>query len=473
MLGAGKNRLLTMKSSAILEALLGYTLIIFTNVYLFPGDPGFLQAKVHPYWLVIVLLASRYGFGAGFGSGLLAALLFLGAQYLEQPSLDFFTYETLDRWWLPLLFVSTGCILGEIRTIHIREYQELQRDFEDLKHNHQLLESQYDVLRQAKQEVDSRIISQEQTLSTLYEAAQGLQSLEEKEIYPSTLSLLEQYLGVTACSVYEKQDNILQCVHSLGQPEKGARKMQLPLNDPFVGRALLERKTMSLNQAISKKNARPDMLVAAPVMSADQNKVLGALVVEDMPFLKYTNNSVRMVSMLADWCGASLTNARLHQDVKARLIVDDIVQCYTPEYMDDRLEQEFMRSRRYKLELSMLMIQLPELPENFSDKDEEQLLIAFSLAVREKIRKVDLLFLTRVERRFVLLLPNTPLAGAKVVGQNVIDKFKELYTQPQLQGLPPRGLLVSVISLNDSHLEAQDMLHEASQELEGAMKEAA
>lgn len=466
MAGEKKKLRPLMRSSSLVEAVLGYSLITFINIYLFPGDLAFLDARVHPYWIVILLLASRYGFSAGFSSGLIAAVLYLGGALLQEPEMDFFTYANLDRWLLPLLFLSTGCILGEIRQVQIREYSELDRDFQDLKHNHSALEKQYDVLRQAKLEVDSRIISQEQTLSTLYDAAQGLQSLEEKDIYPATLNLLHEYLGVTACSVYEKEEDVLQCVRFLGEPEHDTRKTQLPLDDPFVGRALRERRTISVNQALPDESARPDALIASPIMNAGHDKVIGALVVEGMPFLKLTNNSVRMVSMLADWCGASLTNARAHQDVKAKLIIDEIIQCYTWDYLQERLEQEFLRSRRYKVDISLLMIQLPELPQGYTDKDEEKLLIAFSLSVREKIRKVDLLFLTNVERRFVLLLPNTPLAGAKVVGANMVEKFTSLYSQPELQGLPPLSLAFSVISLNDTQHEFTDMLAQAEAELE-------
>ena len=43
---------------------------------------------------------------------------------------------------------------------------------------------------------DTHIISQEQTVSTLYEAAQSLRSLNEEDIYPSVLVLLRDHVGV-------------------------------------------------------------------------------------------------------------------------------------------------------------------------------------------------------------------------------------------------------------------------------------
>ena len=408
--------------SWLVEAMLSLLLLSAVNFYLFSGDIGYTKASPHPYWLVVVLVAVRYGFGGGFWAGVLAAIFFVGFRMLRAAPapLDF---ADLGLWVQPLLFLSAGIVLGEIREQQKRRFEGVELEISERQRAYERLEKQYKALGKAKKEIDGHIISQEQTLYTLYEAAQALRSLDEKDICPAALDLLREYMHVNECSIYVLEDEVLKLKAAIRE-EGGVAPASLPRDAGMVGRALLHGEAVSLNKHLRTEIPKDGPVIVSPIHHPSNATALGIVAVDKMPFLKFTPESVKMVSMIADWCGASLINARVHKGAKSKLIVDEILQAYTSDYLKQRLLEEFLRARRYELPLSILVLRLPE---STRAKGGEDMLIAFSLALKEQLRKIDLLFLSQREREFILLLPNTPIQGARVVSGNLRRQFEQLY----------------------------------------------
>ncbi|MDO9631726.1 MAG: diguanylate cyclase, partial [Humidesulfovibrio sp.] len=99
--------------SYLVEALLGFALITAVNVMWFRANLGFVGVSPHPYWVVVLLLASRYGFLAGLFSGIVSATLAVGLSIIGREGTTIY-----ELWKLllgePILFIAVGCILGEI-----------------------------------------------------------------------------------------------------------------------------------------------------------------------------------------------------------------------------------------------------------------------------------------------------------------------------------------------------------------------
>ncbi len=449
-------------STWLLEAVLGLAAITALNLLLYRQDPGFSQATPHPFWIVVVLLAVRYGFRAGLVSGLLAggAYIVLRAQTVD--TLDMVEIKSFALWGRPLLFVAVGVLLGEIRQSQIRRFNNLDRRHEELRREFAQIQKQYDSLATAKQEIDTRIISQEQTLSTLYEAAQGLRSLEEKDIYPAVLDLLRDYLKVEDSCVYAIEGDHLRLKAHAGPP--GSRHEEtLPLDAPLVGEAVGRRESVSLEAALAKEPSPNVPLIAAPITGLAGRKVLGVLVVWDMPFIKFTPDAVNMVSLMADWCGESAENARLHQQTKDKLIADETIDAYTPEYLLLRLSEEFNRSRRYHLPLSLMMLEFPHFQE-VSDDDREDVLLTLSLVLKNWTRDIDLLFLDERPGRFVLLLPNTNLEGARVVAKNITTTFVSLREGMGEQDTALQDVRLGVSAFDQDMKDPEEMLQSAKED---------
>lgn len=456
-----------VRSTWLLETILGLAAITVVNLLLYRQDIGFSRAVPHPFWAVIILMAARYGFRAGLVSGVLSGALYFVLRAQAVDTLDVAELRSFSLWGRPILFTAVGVLLGELRQLQIVRYKNLEKKAQEQERELQVLQQHYEALSTAKQEIDTRIISQEQTLSTLYEAAHGLRSLEEKDIYPTVLAMLHDHLKVEDSCIYLIEGDQLRLKARLGPPEI-QRPKTLSLAASMIGEAITQREAISLDMVLDGAPSGDSPLAVAPVMGLAGRRVFGALVVWTMPFIKFTPDSVNMIALMADWCGESVDNARIYQQTKDKLIADETIDAYTPEYLRQRLEEEFTRARRYDLSLSLLVLEFPKF-QGVSDADREDILLTLSLVLKNWTRNIDLLFLGDTPGLFVLLLPNTNLEGGRVVARNIMHTFETLKEGMKEQDSALQDIRMGVSAFSPEMENAEDMLTLAQENAEHAL----
>lgn len=435
----------TSSMSFLVEALLGFSLITAVNVMWFRANLGFVGVSPHPYWVVVLLLASRYGFLAGLFSGVVSAALAVGLSLIGRQGTTIY-----ELWKLllgePILFLAVGCILGEISQTLKSRYEALLGEHEELQEVFEKLRERYDALVKAKQEVDTRILSQEQTLTTMHETAQALRSLSEGELYPAALEMVAKFLNAEASSIYLFEEGRLKLKASQGELENRKRPGELLPDEGLMGRAFASGHVASANVLLEmyEKGVLPDSdtLIAAPLLTSG-NKVLGVLNIEKLPFLKFNSQTIRMAEVFSGWCADALENALLYSDTKSKTITDDITGAYTISYMNARLLEECARARRYKTDLAMIVLDILGYVE-YSESEQREILTALSKALKTLLRNIDLLFSGDEPGRYIILMPNTPLVGAKVVGRKIVELVGDMGSVVEsAQGALPVGMGVS------------------------------
>lgn len=459
---AGKGRLVYL-----LETLLGLMLITVLNVLLFRNDIGFIHVQPHPYWIVVVLIAVRYGFFPGFFAGFMAALLYLLFKAAAITDISLLELRSMDLWGPPLLFWVTGMALGEIRQGHIRELNNAQTA---LKESTRLAEEQkkeMQTLEQAKVEMDTRIFSQEHTLSTIYEAAQALRTLEAESIYMAILDLLRQYLDVEECSIYMMENNTFQLKASKRTTSPRPRNVLGQETEPLAT-VYRERKAVTIDMALRNDFDNAGILIAAPVLTGSGMEAVGVLVVEKMPFLKFNPASIRMVELIADWCGSSLENALLHHNTREKLITDEIADVYNSKYLRRRLNEEFLRARRYGLELSIIYLEIPGFTERIPE-EQQATLVAFASVIQSHLRNIDLVFMHGTPGAFVVVLPTTPIAGARVVVSNIARAYQALVIMSFELESDTMALRVGTAAITESMQETDELLAAMAEDIHDAV----
>ncbi|MBU4388704.1 MAG: diguanylate cyclase [Proteobacteria bacterium] len=423
---------MTLKKSEFTEAILGLSLLAAINFLWFRHNLGFSGVNPHPYWIVIVPIAARYGFKGGLWAGFLSGLTMIAMMKLNLPDISMSEFMEIRYFSQPILFITAGIIIGEIREVQKKRFQDLKTEFNDISAAFENLSERYATLENAKQEIDTRIISQEHTLSTLYEAAQALKSLKEEEIYPAVLNLLKDFIAVGACSIYKLSDNKLQLVTSLGDI-KGTRQQEAPSDKGIMGRAILSGETVSINTLMSSKEFSDqkvsDIIISAPLVNSE-NEIMGVLNVEEIPFVKFNPQTIRMTSLMADWCSAGIVNARTYKDTKDKNISDEVTGFYTYRYFQERFREEFQRARRYELYLSMLAIEIVDL-DSFIEKAKQDIIPILSRILKDNLRNIDLICQDSSDpSKYFLILPSTPMPGARVVEDKIIRELKAFKFKP-------------------------------------------
>jgi len=414
------------RRSEFIEAGLGFCLLLAINFLWYKQDIGFLAIHPHPFWLIILPMAARYGFRAGLFSSLMAAALYLvltrlGLEYITAH--DLLTYHYLTT---PFLFLAVGIILGEMREMQVRKYQKLEFEFTGLRKAHRALQGRYEALNQVKRELSSRIISQEDTLSTLYEAAQGLRSLKEAEIYPAILTLLSDYCAAESSSFYVINNDSLNLKDSAGDANH-PRSQVIALDEGLMGQVLTTGETASINTMIGEDDftaqAGAGILVSVPV-SLTTGELMGVINIEKMPFMKFNRQNLRLLELVADWAGSALDNARTYQKSNERNVLDEFTGVYTNQYMVSRLDEEFKRAMRYGIPLSLIIIAVQS-AETLVETEQNELRRLLSTIINQKLRTIDLLFHGKEWGDFILSLPNTPASGAAVVLEKIRQELKD------------------------------------------------
>ncbi|MDR3254338.1 MAG: PAS domain-containing protein [Synergistaceae bacterium] len=121
-------------------------------------------------------------------------------------------------------------------------------------------------------------------------------------------------------------------------------------------------------------------------------------------------------------------------------IFDNDTGLYVEEYRILRGPQEISRSQRYKRSVAGIMLDLIFSPSSDITISEEQgymLFVAFATRVKQALRIPDCGFLLP-DRRIQLILPETPLAGAKVLLNRLVAMPQELFDDAIRQALHPK-----------------------------------
>ena len=428
--------LLKLRKSKFTGGILGLAVLVVVNFLWFSNDLGFETVCPHPFWLVILPMAARYGFRSGAFSGVLASLLLIGLRKLGHMDEPWQALWTLSNLVQPILFIAVGVLLGEIRESQKTRYEKLVVDHNALTEKHEDLIQRYEALSRAKQELDTHIISQEQSLTTVYEAAKGLKSLREEEIYPAVIEFLVSFLSAESCAVYLLTEDRLLLAACQDPEGDFVRQTELPVDDGMVAEAISTRRTVSLNaltpSADFAKLADDGIVICVPLLNND-NQVLGVLNIERLPFLKFNPQAVRLASIIGEWCGSAIENARTYQDTRDKNISNDVTGAYTYAYFLKRLQEEFLRARRYGQELSLIVFKI----EDFASIEkglQQDILTVVSLVFKNRLREIDLYFHDQEQSRYFIVLPGTPLDGAQIASRKIFSEILAFKFRPYGDG---------------------------------------
>jgi diguanylate cyclase (GGDEF)-like protein len=126
-------------------------------------------------------------------------------------------------------------------------------------------------------------------------------------------------------------------------------------------------------------------------------------------------DEIELVWILATQAAVALENARLHEAIERQAITDDLTGLYNRRYFYERLRQEFRRSVRYRVPLSLLMLDLDDfrlVNDRCGRRVGDEVLGEVGRVLLKEIRRdVDLAARYGGEE-FAVLLPNTPTASA-------------------------------------------------------------
>ena len=426
----------------MLETALGLALLILVNQVFFRENPAFIHTMLHPYWIVVLLIASRYGTLAGLFAGTLSAIAYIylaansGTVRFNGVTFPYGAYQ------LPFFFMLVGGVLGEIRSIYKKRCLDLETKHGETVASLQDLGLQHAVLLESKEELDKRIAFQSTTLLNLFDRLNELEKLEPESLFARIPHLLAEQLNVQCASVYLLQGNELR-LHVRNGKSKHAIPKIVDLTYGMMGEVIRTKKVVTINQVYTEaemaKFTEVEAIMSAPILRKD-DALVGVVNIETMPFFDFNGHSVRIFETLCHWLSIVVDKALQFQQLKDKNIADEITGAYSYRYFQKRLAYEIARARRFNSPLSLLLVEIDKF-ESMNEAERRKVLAALSEMFSKILREIDLISKFKTDSTFALILPGQNRATTEVI----IARLKEKIGRNQLRPFTDRD---EVLTLN-------------------------
>jgi GGDEF domain-containing protein len=433
----------------VFEILFVFSLVLLVNYLFVPEIPGLVGINPHPFWLVILLFGIRYGVFAGFGAGIVATLLYLGAAWFF---LERYLFEELSFYYQPFFFIIIGTLFGEATRRYKNSISNLESDKNQLIINIEILEKELATLKQINHEMERKIVTQMSTLTTLYEGARRLETMELENLYQAILHFVCKTLEIEEASIYLKEGNQWRLIEKQGWQDYHRRPEILKLNEGIIGLAGSKGKIVSIRdftQGQISKEEMPammgDSVFAGPLRVGETGSIVAIFSVQKIPFLKFNSSTMIAFSFLLSWASRAIEKALFFNKLKTEAIHDPEFNVYTYSYFISRANLIFKLAQQYHVPVAVALVSIKG-TDGLSEKQNELLMTLTAELLKNST--VDLESVCRYLHpniQFAMLLVNTTPERMTSIRSKISATFEEL--QLKFDGKP--------ISVETAFLEIQ------------------
>ncbi|RME01957.1 MAG: diguanylate cyclase, partial [Calditrichaeota bacterium] len=399
-----------------------FLLLISVNIFLFPEMPGYLGLNPHPYLIAILFVAGRFGRRESYLAAVIATLLLALYIVLENYpyiSLDLFRHSIFVA--PALSFLLAAAFVGEMRHAGKKRESLLLADNTHLQEENQRLKEQLEIIMQIKEELESRILGQQDTIHSLYQATKALETLEEKEFYQALPRLTARFTGATRVSLYviDYPNDLIRCAARFGREAKPLPDENFPLSDGIFSLVLKQNKIVTIKDIAN----HPDFLqiwehsenksyVYAPISMG--SVIVAILAIEEIPFLKLNLSTLRILALICELAVPALRNIIHVQDLENLVHIDAVTSLPKYEAFIESAEIEFQKAARYHLDFSLVLIEvdgLDHIAQQMGHKARVEAIKWFAHHLKSMHRTIDLVGMGEHPNEFFLALSVTNSDG--------------------------------------------------------------
>lgn len=415
------------KKKYILLEILGFiALLMAINLLWFREDIGFHKFNPNPLWLVIIFISARYGANWGILSSLLVGLIYLFTPGGGKVVLT-------GKVSMVASFLIIGFLLGGLRDSLEKKLREWQDKVRSREEELKSINSRYAAMDNLRKELEKKVLTQTSTVITLYETARSLGNLELEELLPTIPRVVKEYIGAERCSLYLLEGENFRLKASLGYPEEKLPPRRVSITEGIMGKVADSGEMITIRD-LELKSGKEERREAGKIMTAPlkstSGKVIGVINVDRLPFVKFNQASVRLLSVVADWASRAIENAARYGKAEENRIDDEVAKVYNAKYMRKRLEEEFKRALRYHTIFSVILIRIENYALLASEEMKATLLGVLGSAFSLALRTTDIIGREEKEDSFLIILPFTAEEGTGTVEQRLIKGINDFGLKP-------------------------------------------
>lgn len=369
---------------------------------------AFRDLAFNPLWIVIFLIAGRYGTAPGVFAGLLCSAYYIYASLIENFFYGNFSISNSDRTVI-FSFLFFSAMLGQMYDRILNSYRKLSTDHNDLQDQFNNLLTHHWALQKANVELEKRFVRRQTTMKSLYDMARNLESLEHNALYLGVIDILERFIKARRCCFYLiKPDKSFELVARSGYNEADLKTLiSKPSINSLCQKAVHSEAAVSFLDGHEEQTSLPEAercLIAAPIRHETTHELLGLITVDEAPVLSFNAGNMRIINMITDWTSRALIKSNMVDELKEKEIDESKTGTYSYRFFNTRLAEEASRFMRHSTPFSVAVLRI----NNFSEIDQKSL-ETLNQSLREvfsrSIRFHDLICRYRDESMFAILFP--------------------------------------------------------------------
>ena len=423
-------RIIGLRRSALLEMGLFFVLTLIL-AHFFAASPRFIDAWLHPFFIIVALIAVQYGSNEGIFCALVATILLLVGN-LPERHINQDSYAWLfEVAKLPLSWLLVAVVLGELRQRHMRERNELLAELNNSVEREKVFARNYEQAKDRKERLELNIASRVRTEIGAFRAAKSVGKLDPEQVTEGGMRIVHSATAAKKFSLFLNDGTRLSKHLTQGWSETDEQNLPASyrFDDPLYQSMVVRHEIVSIRNYAQEKLLNNQGVMAAPLLDTQTNEVLGMLKIEDISFLDFGIETLEMMRALCEWIAISLSNARYYQTAMNDTTVNPSHNLMTRSFFNRYRDYITALARRLKFNVFMLDVAVANY-DALSGDDRVKVARALAQTVDETLRNVDFAFdHQQINGSYGIILPATDANGAQVVRDKIERELQKITAQ--------------------------------------------
>lgn len=353
-----------MKVFRKISELFFLSLFLYIINWLFPGNPGFFESGLNPYFLIAALISAYYGRNYGYLS---LGLSFIFILIPIKTELNLTVYWKilwdLSSFQIPVLLIVIY-LLGMIHNSFASQIKNQRLYMKKVSLDKNKLQKELSSVSAVNRELEERVLRQQDSVTALYTQVKAMHSQNLSKTLGVLISTIQKFSWAEKASIweYEKDSKQLVMVANVGWDSDDVLNTIESVDSTINGWVFRNDRIFSVRMLLEYENLS--------VMDNERNiltfpinlskSIWGVLNIEAMPFSKYNLYTEKLLAILIDLASTAIERAVEYESLIEYNEVNPDTNLPSVSQLFSFVENEIKKSAENQNVFSVIILEFTE-----------------------------------------------------------------------------------------------------------------